>query len=107
MTIHEQIAKIKEHPFYAEALRDEAALSRLLFEVMFHTYTVASWNAYRGYRKASAAGLNRPQIIEAIRDCEPPTNLDLRMPIPQITCVVVELKNAALISGAAHEQEEG
>jgi len=73
-------------------------MEKLLFELMFHTYTVASLNSYKGYRAASAAGMNRPQIIEAIRDAEPPTNLDLKLPTPTleemgrgVTCVVTEL----------------
>lgn len=98
MTITAQIASIRQHPYYQLALTSPECMERLLFEVMFHTYTVASLNSYKGYRAASAAGLNRPQIIEAIRDAEPPTNLDLKLPTPTLeemgrgtVCVVTEL----------------
>ncbi len=99
MTINAQIAYIKSHPFFAEAMRDEAAMDLLLFEVMFHTYSVASGNCARAYRVSRR--MNGPQIVEAIRDCPPPCNLDLRLPIPEPVCVVVDMKNAALISDAA------
>jgi len=99
VTITAQIAYIKSHPFYRLALADEAAMELLLFEVMFHTYTVASGNCARAYRQARR--MNGPQIVEAIRDCAPPANLDLRLPIPEPECVVVSIKNAASISVAA------
>ena len=108
MTINAQIAYIKSHPFYKLALTDESAMEMLLFEVIFHTYTVASGNCARAYRQSRR--MNGPQIVEAIRDCPPPCNLDVRLPIPNVEeCVVVSLpgtvgtKNAASISVAAQE----
>lgn len=83
-------------------------MERLLFEVMFHVYSVASSNCARAYRQSRR--MNGPQIVEAIRDCEPPCNLDLRLPIPVVvTCVVVDMgiKNPASISVAGSAELEG
>lgn len=102
MTITAQIAYIKSHPFYAVALRDEAAMEKLLFEVMLSTYLTCSANCARAYRQSRR--MNGPQIVEAIRDCEPPSNLDVRLPIPAVVlpgeCVVISIKNSASISVA-------
>ena len=99
MTITQQIPALRAHPYWKLAMTDEAVMGSLLFELMFHVYVVASANACKGYRAASAAGMNRPQVIEAIRDAAPPENLDLRLPIPvpcpvpepSVVCVVTEL----------------
>lgn len=111
MTITAQIAYIKSHPFYAVALRDEAAMEKLLFEVMLSTYLTCSANCARAYRQSRR--MNGPQIVEAIRDCEPPSNLDVRLPIPAVVspgesgeCVVISIKNSASIS-VADEVKEG
>lgn len=100
MTIKAQIAYIKSHPFYALALKDELAMDKLLFEVMFHTYTTVATNCSRAYRQARR--MNGPQIVEAIRDCEPPQNLDVRLPIPILQpedpiCVTVTLPRSRKI----------
>lgn len=94
MTILQQIKYIKTHPFYASALGSESDLDLLLFEVMFHTYSVCSVNSTRAYRRAVCMKMNAPEILAAVRDVEPPVNLDLRLPIPSV-CRVVSMKNPA------------
>lgn len=94
MTITQNIAYIKSHPYYALARTDESAMDKLLFEVMFHTYTVVAGNCARAFR--CSKGMNTPQIVEAIREVAPPSNLDIRLPIPPPievipVCVVTEL----------------
>jgi hypothetical protein len=81
MTIKQQIRAIMEHPFYREALHDSKCMERLLFEVMFEVYGTVSANCSRAYRMVKR--MNTPEIISAIRDIEPPSNLDIRLPIPQ------------------------
>ena len=106
MTITAQIAYIKEHPFYEVAMHDEAAMEKLLFEVMLHTYLTCSANCARAYRHARR--MNGPQVVEAIRDCPPPSNLDLRLPIPVLDegCVIVSIKNTTLVSDVVDGVEE-
>jgi len=80
MTIKQQIRAVIEHPYYNEALRDEACMEKLLFEVMFGVYSTVAGNCSRAYR--SNKRMNGPDIVAAIRDVEPPVNLDVRLPIP-------------------------
>lgn len=94
MTILQQIQYLKTHPFYQSALGSEEALDHLLFEVMFHTYTVCSVNSTRAYRRAMCMKMNSPEVLCAVRDVPPPANLDVRLPIPD-ACRVVSMKNPA------------
>lgn len=75
----------------AEALKDTAAMEKLLWEVHFHCYSVVAANGAKEFRKHR--GFNDPVIVAAIRDQEPPVNLDIRLPIPEVTdeCSVVSL----------------
>jgi hypothetical protein len=81
MTIKQQIRAVIEHPYYQEALRDEASMEKLLFEVMFGVYSAVAGNCARVYRANKR--MNGPDIVAAIRDVEPPVNLDVRLPIPE------------------------
>jgi hypothetical protein len=67
-------------------------MEKLLFEVMFSTYQTVAGNCSRAYRQSKR--MNSPQIVEAIRDIEPPCNLDVRLPIPapRTLAVVVPLQ---------------
>lgn len=93
-TIKQTISYIKSHPFYREALRDESLMEKLLFDIMFEVWQITAKNSVSAYRDTKR--LNAPEIISALRDLEPPQNLDLRLPIPLVEtedeCAVVPLK---------------
>jgi len=95
MTITQQIDYIMGHPFMAVAMKDEAAMRKLLFEVQFHVYRTVSLNGAKAFRKYR--DMNDPIIYEEIRDQEPPENMDIRLPIPMIE-EVVEVKECPVIT---------
>lgn len=92
MTIKAQVEYMMNHPYMPVAMRDRDAMEKLLFETIFHTYSVCSANAAKMFRMNK--WLNTPEIYTAIRDIEPPSNLDVRMPIPlpEDECLVVPMK---------------
>lgn len=94
MTIKQQIRFIIEHPYYQEALRDESCMEKLLFEVMFGVYGTVAGNCSRVYRMNKR--MNGPDIVTAIRDIEPPVNLDVRLPfvVPREVAPVVKMQVA-------------
>ena len=112
MTINQTISYIMSHPYFGVAMAaygegDSSHIEKILFEVSFHVYTVSSGNCARAYR--GARRMNGPQVVEAIRDCAPPCNLDLRLPIPEVEegCVVVSIKNTALVADAVDGLRRG
>ena len=106
-TIKQSVSYIMEHPFMALALKDRAAMEKLLWEVHFHCYTVVAANGAKEFRKWK--GFNDPVVLAAIRDQEPPCNLDIRLPIPPVQeeCPVVELRVVRPNTRAQHQKNPG
>ncbi len=82
-TIKEQIKYILSHPYMAVAIKDKDAMEHLLFETMYHVYATVATNSAKAYRANKSC--NSPQIVEAIKDQEPPSNLDIRLPFVEAT----------------------
>jgi len=96
MKIIDQISSILEHPFTKESITkynngDDKDLRHLLFEIFTHTWLTVNNNVLKVYRQNKR--LNYPMIIEAIQECPPPENLNLKLPFVQIaqSCKVVTL----------------
>lgn len=86
MTIQNQVSTIFEHPFLKQAVRNYVSgndkdLKHVFSEVFIHTYLTVSQNCGRAFRLNKWA--THPVIYSAIKEVEPPTNLDVRLPIPE------------------------
>lgn len=99
MDITNQVTSIFEHPYFKQSIRkynngDDKDLRHVIRESIIHTYLTVAMNCGRAFKMNKWA--NHPEIYAAIKDITPPTNLDLRLPIPPIIeedkCIVVPLK---------------
>lgn len=96
MTITATVKYLLEHPFFKQAIiaynrGDDKDIQYVLQELQIHTWLTVAKDCSVAFRQNKRA--NDPQIIEAIRDVEPPTSLDIRFPIPlkQEHCKVITL----------------
>jgi hypothetical protein len=85
-TIVEQGKLIIQHPFFAECLEkanngDMSGFERLFYEFGSHVWEVNSLAESRLYGQWHRG--NHCDIKREIRNCPPPTNLDLRLPFVQ------------------------
>ena len=85
-TIVEQGKLIIQHPFFAECLQkanngDMSGFERLFYEFGSHVWEVNSLAESRLYGQWHRS--NHCDIKREIRNCPPPTNLDLRLPFVQ------------------------
>lgn len=82
-TIVQQSKAIIEHPFFKHCLElaqngDMSGFERLFYEYGSHVWEINSLNASRVYGQWHRA--NHCDTKREIRNCAPPTNLDLRLP---------------------------
>jgi hypothetical protein len=85
-TIVEQGKLIIQHPFFAECLQkanngDMSGFERLFYEVQSHCWEKVALETSRIYGVWHRG--NHCDIKREIRNCPPPTNLDLRLPFIQ------------------------
>lgn len=96
MTITATVKYLLEHPFFKQAIiaynrGDDKDIQHVLQELQIHTWLTVAKDCSVAFRHNKRA--NDPQIIEAIREVQPPTTLDIRLPIPikQEHCKVITL----------------
>lgn len=94
MTISQTSQYVLEHPFTKKALK--AALSgntkdlRFIFDLLqIDIYQETASLCTRAYRSVKKE--NYPQIEQAIREVCPPERLNIKLPIPQPECIVVNM----------------
>jgi hypothetical protein len=85
-TIVEQGKLIIQHPFFDECLEkankgDMSGFERLLYEVQSHCWEKVALETSRIYGTWHRS--NHCDVKREIRNCPPPTNLDLRLPFVQ------------------------
>ena len=85
-TIVEQGKLIIQHPFFVECLQkanngDMSGFERLFYEVQSHCWEKVALETSRIYGVWHRG--NHCDIKREIRNCPPPTNLDLRLPFVQ------------------------
>lgn len=82
-TIVQQSKAILEHPFFKHCLElaqigDMSGFERLFYEIGSHYWEINSLNCSRVYGQWHRA--NHCDTKREIRNCAPPTNLNLRLP---------------------------
>lgn len=86
MDIKKSTEYILQHPYTKKAIEeyvsgDSKMLEHLIFEIQFHTFDKTSLLCSKVY------GLNKwngsVAIKDILRNCPPPTNLSISLPIPK------------------------
>lgn len=99
MTITKNAESILEHPYLKEAIEqfqqgNTKDMRHLLSELATHVYLTVASNCAKVYR-GEVKNHNIPIVYGYIKDICPPTNLDIRLPIPppkpKVECKVVKL----------------
>lgn len=95
MTISQNSDYVLEHPFTKRALR--SAINGNLKDLKFifdllqiDTYQEVASLCTRAFKTNKKE--NYPQIEEAIREVEPPSRLNTKLPIPLPECIIVIMK---------------
>jgi hypothetical protein len=86
-TIVETSKAIIDHPFFKHSLElayngDMSGFEKLFYELQSHVWEVNSLQASRVYGQWHRA--NHCDVKREIRQCPPPTNLDIRLPAVQV-----------------------
>lgn len=95
MTIGQNSDYVLAHPFtkraIKQALSGNAKDLKFIFDLLqIDIYQEVAGLCTRAYKCNKKE--NFPQIEEAIREVEPPTRLNIKLPIPMPECIVVTMK---------------
>jgi hypothetical protein len=95
MTISQTSEYVLEHPFTKKAIKEACQgnfknIKFILDLLQIDTYQEVAGLCAKAFK--SKRGQNNPIIEEAIREVEPPTKLNIRLPIPPPECIVVVMK---------------
>jgi hypothetical protein len=95
MTISQNSQYVLEHPFTKRALKSACHGNlkdiKFIFDLLqIDTYQEVANLCTKAFK--SKRGQNNPIIEEAIREVEPPTRLNIKLPIPPPDCIVVTMK---------------
>ncbi|MCW3111393.1 MAG: hypothetical protein JWQ09_5899 [Segetibacter sp.] len=100
MTIATNIENMMQHPYFKDAVQrfadgDQKDLKIFLTDLNTYVYQITSANNAVAYR--TNKNYSPTEIYASIRNMEPPTNLDFRLPIHKIG-MVEEYDNCKVIS---------